>query len=200
MSLVEGRVYGVEHLCKAGVRGSIPLVSTKLTSRNRAHSTAAVLCVTPYVTRVGYSAPCGACVQGPETGARRDLPAAELWLRVRVYAGIDPVTKRRHDLLKIIPAGPNAQAEVEANAAAVRSELEERRNPHIDLVNGVMTVRRSIAQDGTHTEEKDTKTHQRRHVALDPETVSVLSDHPARCESRSSTRSRARAGVLRLLD
>ena len=27
-------------------------------------------------------------------------------IRVRVYAGIDPVSKRRHDLTEVIPAGP----------------------------------------------------------------------------------------------
>jgi hypothetical protein len=29
---------------------------------------------------------------------------------VRVYAGIDPVTKRRHDLTEVVPAGPRAAA------------------------------------------------------------------------------------------
>jgi integrase len=28
---------------------------------------------------------------------------------VRVYAGVDPVTKRRHDLVEIIPPGPQAE-------------------------------------------------------------------------------------------
>lgn len=39
-----------------------------------------------------------------ERGGIFHLPSGAL--RVRSYAGIDPVTKRRHDLLKIIPAGP----------------------------------------------------------------------------------------------
>lgn len=299
-----------------------------------------------------------------ERGGIFQLPSGAL--RVRVYAGIDPVTKRRHDLLKIIPAGPNAQAEAEATLRRFRAELDERRNPrtnatvnqlldryldmhtggastvsgyhdyvdkhvrpfigsvkvgalepevvdslyaelrrcrehcsgrrhiqhrtkvqhqcdercrahqcmplanatirkihfilsgaykravrwkwvttspitqaeppsapppdpqpptaeeaalllneawrdpdwgtlvwltmttgirrgelcalrwkHVNLDNGVITVRRAIAQNGTHTEEKDTKTHQRRHVTLDPETIDVLSEHLARCENRA---------------
>ncbi|MGB6162185.1 MAG: tyrosine-type recombinase/integrase [Pseudonocardiaceae bacterium] len=60
---------------------------------------------------------------------------------------------------------------------ARRGELCALRWKHVDLVNGMLTLRRSIAQNGTETEEKDTKTHQRRHVTLDPETVSVLTDH-----------------------
>jgi hypothetical protein len=29
-------------------------------------------------------------------------------LRVRVYAGLDPLTKRRHELIEIVPPGPQA--------------------------------------------------------------------------------------------
>jgi integrase len=68
---------------------------------------------------------------------------------------------------------------------ARRGELCALRWKHIHLVNGVITLRRSIAQNGTETEEKDTKTHQRRHVTLDLETVSVLTDHWNRCEGRA---------------
>ncbi len=57
---------------------------------------------------------------------------------------------------------------------------------HVDLANGVLTLRRSIAQDGNATEEKDTKTHQRRHVTLDPESVAVLTEHWERCRARAS--------------
>lgn len=299
-----------------------------------------------------------------ERGGIFQLPSGAL--RVRVYAGIDPVTKRRHDLLKIIPAGPNAVAQAEATLRRFRAELEERRNPrtsatvnqlldrylemhsggastvsgyrgyvdkhvrpfigtvkvgalepevldslyselrrcrdhcsgrhqvqhrtpaehecdercgphrcvplanatirkihfilsgaykravrwkwvssspitqaeppsapppdpqpptadqavrllaeswrdpdwgalvwltmttgvrrgelcalrwkHVDLTTGVITVRRSIAQDGSVTGEKDTKTHQRRHITLDPDTVAVLTDHLARRQERA---------------
>lgn len=39
-------------------------------------------------------------------GEIETLPSGSL--RVRVYAGIDPVSKRRHYLTETIPAGPNA--------------------------------------------------------------------------------------------
>jgi integrase len=46
----------------------------------------------------------------------------------------------------------------------------------------VLDVRRAIAQDEEgEIEEKDTKTHQRRFIALDPETVAVLAEHRQRC-------------------
>jgi integrase len=46
----------------------------------------------------------------------------------------------------------------------------------------VLDVRRAIAQDNdSNIHEKDTKTHQRRFIALDPETVAVLAEHRQRC-------------------
>jgi hypothetical protein len=33
--------------------------------------------------------------------------------RVRVYAGADPLTGKRHDLIEVMPAGPKAQSEAE---------------------------------------------------------------------------------------
>jgi integrase len=65
---------------------------------------------------------------------------------------------------------------------ARRGELCGLRWRHIDLERRVLTVRRAIAQDGTLLEEKDTKTHQRRHVTLDPGTVAALAEHRQRCE------------------
>lgn len=50
-------------------------------------------------------------------------------LRVRVYAGIDPVTKTRHDLTEIIPPGPRAEAEAEVARIRMLNEIHERRNP-----------------------------------------------------------------------
>jgi hypothetical protein len=50
-------------------------------------------------------------------------------LRVRVYAGVDPVTKRRHDLTEIIPPGPGAERRVRAARDRLISQIEERRHP-----------------------------------------------------------------------
>jgi hypothetical protein len=42
-----------------------------------------------------------------ERGSVDELPSGAF--RVRVYAGIDPVSKGRHDLTEVIPAGPDAE-------------------------------------------------------------------------------------------
>jgi hypothetical protein len=56
---------------------------------------------------------------------------------------------------------------------------------HIDLDTGVLTLRRSVYVDKAgELQEKDTKTHQQRRLALDPETIEVLREHRARCVQR----------------
>jgi integrase len=66
---------------------------------------------------------------------------------------------------------------------ARRGELCGLRWSHVDLQNGVL-IRRAIAQHGAERFEKDTKTHQQRRVALDPETVKALAEHLERCQAR----------------
>jgi hypothetical protein len=48
---------------------------------------------------------------------------------VRVYAGVDPVTGRRHDLVEIIPPGPKAEKLARDARDRMASEVAERRNP-----------------------------------------------------------------------
>ena len=50
-------------------------------------------------------------------------------LRVRVYAGIDPVTKKRHELIEHIPPGPKAEARAEAARVRLVNQVNERRHP-----------------------------------------------------------------------
>ena len=61
-----------------------------------------------------------------ERGSIDELPSGAL--RVRVYAGVDSVTKRRHDLVKVIPAGPKAKQQARAARDRLVSQVEERRN------------------------------------------------------------------------
>ena len=49
--------------------------------------------------------------------------------RVRVYAGSDPITGKRHDLTELVPPGPRAAAEAEKVRTRLLSQLDERRNP-----------------------------------------------------------------------
>src|SRR5699024_8974745 len=68
-----------------------------------------------------------------------------------------------------------------------RAELCALRWRHLDLSNGTITVRKkSIDQSGGQAAEKDTKTHQQRRIAIDPETVAVLAEHQERCEERAA--------------
>ena len=82
------------------------------------------------VVRTGVSS---GPVPGPSTRRKRsrgsieELPSGSL--RVSVYAGIDPVTKRRHYLREIIPAGPKAGVEAEKVMRRLAGEVDERRHP-----------------------------------------------------------------------
>jgi len=67
-----------------------------------------------------------------------------------------------------------------------RGELCGLRWHHLDLVGGVLTVDRSIAQLDTRTWEKDTKTHQHRRIALDPETIALMTGHRQRCMDQAA--------------
>jgi hypothetical protein len=57
---------------------------------------------------------------------------------------------------------------------ARRGELCALRWDRIDFAAGVLEIRASIAQTGGRTWEKDTKTHQRRRIVLDVQTLTLL--------------------------
>jgi len=65
--------------------------------------------------------------QGRAQGSIETLPSGAL--RVRVYAGIDPVTGRRHYLSEQINAGPKAAKEAEATRNRLLHQVAEKRNP-----------------------------------------------------------------------
>ncbi|MCU1653088.1 MAG: integrase family protein [Pseudonocardia sp.] len=59
--------------------------------------------------------------------------------RVRVYAGIDPITHKRHHLTEVVPAGPKAAKEAEKVRTRLLAEVDERRNPRTSAtVNQLM--------------------------------------------------------------
>jgi integrase len=75
---------------------------------------------------------------------------------------------------------------------ARRGELCALRWRHIDTIDGVLVIRSAIAQARSRVWEKDTKLHQRRHVALDPVTCTILDTY------RQERRKRAAAIGLAL--
>src|SRR4051794_4771405 len=64
---------------------------------------------------------------GRQRGRIEVLPSGSL--RVKVYAGTDPVTGKRHDLMEVIPAGPKAQREAQKALTRLLNQLDEQRNP-----------------------------------------------------------------------
>ncbi len=48
---------------------------------------------------------------------------------MRVYAGVDPVTKNRHYLTEVIPAGRTAARDAEKARTRLLAQVDERRNP-----------------------------------------------------------------------
>jgi integrase len=50
-------------------------------------------------------------------------------LRVRVYAGLDPLTRRRNYLTELIPAGPTAAREAEKARTRLLAQVDEKRSP-----------------------------------------------------------------------
>jgi integrase len=87
---------------------------------------------------------------GRGRGSIETLPSGAL--RVKVYAGDDPVTGRRHNLTEIIPAGPQARRAAERARTRLLALVDAKRSPrtnatviellekHLDLVEVVPTT------------------------------------------------------------
>ena len=69
---------------------------------------------------------------------------------------------------------------------ARRGELCALRWLHFDANQGVLVVRAAIAQANGETQEKDTKLHQRRHIALDRVTIAVLNTYQQERRQRAA--------------
>ena len=65
-----------------------------------------------------------------------------------------------------------------------RGEVSALRWDHLDLNRGLLRIERSNAQPRSGVKEKETKTRQQRRVALDPQTLEMLTTHRDRCERR----------------
>ena len=61
-----------------------------------------------------------------------------------------------------------------------RAEVLALRWAHVDLLSGMMTVRRNYMRSRGRATDKDTKTHQMRRISLDPATVELLTEHRQR--------------------
>jgi hypothetical protein len=97
-------------------------------------------------------------------------------LRVRVYAGVDPVTKKRHDLVAVIPAGPNAEDEAERQRLDFLRQIEERRNPRTKATLDQLLMRYLDQFDGAPGTKSLYERHGRNHISplLGPVKVAAL--------------------------
>ena len=62
-----------------------------------------------------------------QRGSIETLPSGSL--RVKVYAGYDPISGRRHYLDEVVPPGPRAGAEAERVRTRLLHEVDQQRNP-----------------------------------------------------------------------
>lgn len=70
-------------------------------------------------------------------GEIETLPSGSL--RVRVYAGIDPMSKKKHYLVETVPAGSKAAREAEKVRTRLLNQVDEKRNPRTNAtVNQLM--------------------------------------------------------------
>lgn len=67
-----------------------------------------------------------------------------------------------------------------------RGEALALRWRHVHLDRRVREIRRTYIQRRGRTIDKDTKTHQMRRIALDPNTIAVLTEHRERARQRAA--------------
>jgi integrase len=119
-------------------------------------------------------------------------------LRVRVYAGIDPVTRKRHNLIEVIPPGPKAWREAEAARARLLQQIVERRNPRTSATVDELLTRYLDQFAGSPNTLELYRGHTRNHISpclghlrvgkLDAETLDSFYGELRRCRYRCTGR------------
>lgn len=133
---------------------------------------------------------------GRTRGSIDELPSGAL--RVRVYAGVDPVTKRRHDLIEIIPPGPGADKQARRTRDRLISQVGERRNPRTNATVDQLLERYLDQFDGAASTLTLYRGYVRNHIspflgkikvgALDADTLDVFYAELRRCRHHCSGR------------
>ncbi|MEK6442180.1 tyrosine-type recombinase/integrase [Pseudonocardia sp. T1-2H] len=134
--------------------------------------------------------------QSRARGSIEALPSGAL--RVSVYAGIDPVTGRRHYLKEIIKAGPKAQREAEAARSRLLAEVAAKRSPRTSATVDQLLERYLDQFAGSPTTLDLYRTHVRNHILpvlghvkvgqLDAEILDSFYGELRRCRRRCSGR------------
>jgi integrase len=136
-----------------------------------------------------------------EQGPRRRMPQQGVIdvrpsgaLRVRVDAGIDPVTGRRHRLVEHVAAGtPNQEAVAEQVRIRLVNQVNERRHPRTSATVSQLLDRYLDAFDGAFSTVKNYRSLRKNHVepfigsvrvgALDADILDSLYAELRRCRS-----------------
>ncbi|TDD29993.1 GntR family transcriptional regulator [Kribbella turkmenica] len=96
-------------------------------------------------------------------GSVEELPSGAL--RVVVYAGIDPVTKRRHYLRETIPANtPKAAEEAERAIRRLQSQVDERRQPRTNASLSQLIERHLELAELDETTRRTYRGYVRNHI------------------------------------
>jgi len=74
-----------------------------------------------------------------QRGTIDELPSGAL--RVRVYSGVDPISKRRMYLTGVVPAGPKAREQAEKVRTRLLHQVDEKRNPRTRATVGQLLDR-----------------------------------------------------------
>jgi integrase len=96
------------------------------------------------------------------TGCIEQLPSGAL--RVRIYAGTDPITKRRHELIEVVPAGPTAERDAEAVRVRFVHEINERKNPKTSATLNQLLERYLEQFQGSANTLQLYETHVKNHI------------------------------------
>ena len=120
--------------------------------------------------------------------------------RVRVYAGVDPLSGKRHYLRATVPAGPNAAKEAEKVRTRFLAEVDDRRNPRTNAtVNQLLDRYLDVleVEDSTRAGYESMSRNYIRPVLgelrigrLDGETLDVFFADLRRCRARCDRRPR----------
>ncbi len=133
---------------------------------------------------------------GRQRGSIDVLPSGAF--RVRVYAGVDPVTKQRHTLVETIPAGPTAERQACAARDRLLAEVAERRNPRTNATVDQLLERYLDQFDGADSTRTLHRGYVRNHLspflgrlkvgALDADVLDSFYAELRRCRDHCSGR------------
>jgi integrase len=118
-------------------------------------------------------------------------------VRVRVDAGLDPVSKKRHRLTEIIPTGtPDAEAVAEQARIRLLNQVHERRSPRTNATVNQLLERYLTQFNGAESTRKMYRRYVRKHVApfvggqrvgdLDADILDSLYAELRRCQEHCS--------------